>query len=230
MSRYRRPSGAGEPLNRPKPVGGWSAWLLCLVLAVGGLSTAPGDAAAQDMDLLVSTQWSLLDRILAFDRSFEDRASDGIVVGVLYQSLYRPSINARNQVEDEAGALDGIVLGSNSRLVSFDLADVEDVMDLGARLEAEGVDFLYVTPLRGQDLPGLASLAGTLAIPTFTGVREYLNAGLGVGMAMRGGRPEILVNLEACRAQGMDLDAQFLRLATVLGHDDQDPFPPEPGL
>ena len=40
--------------------------------------------------------------------------------------------------------------------------------------------------------------------------------GLAVGVGLRGKKPEILINLEAARAEGADFNAQLLRLARIV--------------
>jgi len=174
--------------------------------------------SAQEMDLTPADQVSVLGRILAFDRSFAARADDGLVVGILYQRGYRPSLLAHNDVRTATAAIKGGILGSGEvRLVSI---DASSGADLQKELRDGEVDLLYVAPMRAQDVREVARVTTALRIPTFTGVRDYMVAGLGIGVGQRGGRPEILVNLEATRSQGMDLNAQFLRVVTMIKPDD----------
>jgi ABC-type sugar transport system substrate-binding protein len=166
------------------------------------------------MDLPVATQWSILDRVLAYDRTFAARSEDGIVVGILYQSAFWPSRQAFEEIQStSAESATGVLATEELRVVGI---EASTTLDLSERLEAEGVDLLYIAPVRASDIVAAVRAATDLRIPTFTGVRDFLGAGVGLGVGQRGGRPEILVNLPVTRAQGMDLDAQFLRLVTMI--------------
>jgi hypothetical protein len=185
------------------------------IVAASLLPTTP--IMAQEMDLPVDVQWSLLDKVLVWDRAFASRTEDGTVVGVLYQSGYRPSLLARDQVLAAADRLeDGVLARSRITLVPLDASTPQA---LRAELTTNKVDLLYVAPLRAYDLRRASAAAAELGVVTFTGVREFMTQGMGIGAGLRGGRREVLVNLEAARAQGMDLDAQLLGSVTVIKRD-----------
>jgi hypothetical protein len=49
-----------------------------------------------------------------------------------------------------------------------------------------------------------------------TGVPEYVERGLAIGVGVKGERPEIVINLDASRAEGAELNAQVLRIARIV--------------
>jgi hypothetical protein len=199
--------------DRSRPFKGLPA-LLCAWTAMILLLAAAGAASAQEMALPVGIQWSLFDRILAFDRTFEQRSQGHFVVGVLHQSRNRASANAHDEFLAAVGKGPDLVLtAGRTRLVSIEATGPSE---LRRRLQEEGVHVLYVAPLRAVDLSQVAAVAADLGIVTFTGVREYMEDGFGIGLGIRGGRPEILVNLDVCRAVGMGLSSELLKLATVI--------------
>jgi hypothetical protein len=51
---------------------------------------------------------------------------------------------------------------------------------------------------------------------TLTGMPEYVEAGVAIGIGERGGRPLIRVNLDASRAQGASLAAELLAISDVV--------------
>lgn len=191
-------------------------WVLALLSV-----TIPGNLAAQEMGLPVESQWSLFDRILAFDRTFKDRTRDQLVVGVLFQEANRASRNARNDILEASLSVPSRMLRSET--IRFVSLEASTAGELRRRLEQEGVDILYVTPLRAHDIAAVSQVSGDLGVVTMTGVREYVEDGIGLGLGMRGGRPEILVNLDVCRKAGMDLSSELLKLATVLASEPDGP-------
>jgi hypothetical protein len=65
-------------------------------------------------------------------------------------------------------------------------------------------------------MKAVRELSRRTGVRTVTGVPHYVEDGLGIGIDLRGGRPEIMVNLVASRAEGGDLDAQLLKLARIV--------------
>lgn len=166
------------------------------------------------MALPAMTQWSLFDRILAFDRTFAERAEDQLVVGIMYQRRNRVSSTAREEILAASREIPGRVLDPEQ--VRFVSLEPSSTTSLRRRMKDEGVDVLYLTPMRAQNAAQIAAVASELSVVTLSGVREYIDDGVGIGLGSRGGRPEILVNLEVCRSVGMDLNSELLRLATVV--------------
>jgi hypothetical protein len=185
-------------------------WAACLSL---GLALAPAAAVAQEMAMPLESQWALLDRILAYDRTFDDRASDGLVVGVLYQSRYRPSLAAHDEILGLSRRLSLQLAGRNVRIVSI---EVTTPFEVAAQIAEAGVDALYFTPLRAARIEELAAVSIEHRLATLTGVREYVGLGVAIGLDLRGGYPEILVNLAQSRSQGMDLSSELLKLNAIV--------------
>lgn len=173
-----------------------------------------GEAFAQQMPVPVDVQVPILLKVLSFDRRIADARGEKLVVGVLYQSGFRDSSAVKDRVLDALSRA-----GSNGPanrplvVVSVDGDGKEGVDKSLTRL---GVKVLYVTPLRAFDLSSLVSASRRSGILTLTGVPEYVASGLSVGVDLRQDRPRILVNLGAARAEGADLAAPLLGLASLV--------------
>ena len=60
-------------------------------------------------------------------------------------------------------------------------------------------------------------MARTYAITTATGVPEFVQRGIAVGIGMKADKkPDILINLPSSRSEGSEFDASLLRIATVV--------------
>ena len=81
---------------------------------------------------------------------------------------------------------------------------------------ASGADVLYITPMRAVDLGSITKQTRAAARVTLTGVPEYVDAGIAVGVDLQGERPRILINLAAARAEGADFDSRLLKLAKIV--------------
>jgi hypothetical protein len=163
---------------------------------------------AQDVAVPVEVQVPLFIKILSFDRTLGSRPAGPLIVGVLYQGEYRASADIASQVRR---ALKDS--GEDLRIVSIDLDHTPDLLNA---LSHQHLHVLYVSPLRAIDLKTVTITSRQVGVRTVTGVPKYVEDGLGIGIDLKGERPEIVVNLLASRAEGSDLDAQLLKLARIV--------------
>jgi hypothetical protein len=180
-----------------------------LLLLFGGSRPA----SAQAMDLPIETQIPIFLKLLTFDRNLETRAGAELVVAILFQGGNRESLIVRRQAEAElkkaAQAFEGLII----RIV---VIDVEAESDLARRLQDDGVDAIYVSPLRAVDIREILKVTRAARVRSFSGVTRFVNQGVAMGVTMRGDLPQILVNLAAAREEGADYPAQVLKLARLV--------------
>jgi hypothetical protein len=187
------------------------AVLLLVLLAGGGLS---GQESPVPLDL----QYSLILKVLSFDRNFKGRVGSEIVIGIAYQRSFRTSLNIKDELlraAQQVRAED--TEGASVRLVPIDVAAEGD---LAAILAKENVKFLYITPLRAFDVRKLASVCREKRILSLTGVPDYTELGISVGFGVKGERPEIIINLLGAQAEGADFSSRLLSLARVIEKQD----------
>lgn len=189
----------------------------CLRLGVGALLVLCAGAttlAAQEMAVPVETQVPILAKILEFNRKLAGGQEGELVIGILYQRRYRTSVNVADEVQQAVKRLPaGVVQGRKIRTVAIAL---DEQADLAAVLRSEEIDVLYVAPLRAADLNALRATCRASQVTTVTGVPEYVERGLAIGIGVKGERPEIVINLDASRAEGAELNAQVLRIARIV--------------
>ena len=181
-----------------------------LTLLLGG-----GSAQAQKMAAPAEVQVPLLFKILTFDRRLATRPpGDVMVIAVVFQTGYRASLVARNQIVDALKAMeDSTISGHPVRWVAVEWIDEEQVR---LALIRERTDVVYVTPLRGVELHPLVRTARAAGMTTFTGVPLYVEQGVALSIGIVRERPQIIVNLAAARAEGSDFTSQLLRLCKVI--------------
>lgn len=172
-----------------------------------------GTVRAQEMAVPVEVQIPLFLKILTFDRNLKKRVGDEIVIGIVYQRKFKRSRMVKDQVVD--------VIGESSlwkvadipvRQVSIDL----DTVDLGSAVSKNEIDILYITPMRALGMEKIADITRAKKIMTLTGVPDYVESRLAVGIGIKGRKPWIIINLSAARAEGADFSSQLLKLAKVI--------------
>ncbi len=184
--------------------------ILALVMTV---LTVSAIADAQEMSVPLDVQVQLMARIFSFDRAMDTRTKEGLTIGILYQERFRTSVNTADEVED----LLPTAAWPADRSVRVVRIAWENRADAERAMREQHIGILYVTPLRSVDLQEVGDLCGTQRLPAFTGVSSYVNDGIPLGVAQRGGKAAILVNLPAARRAGTDLSSQVLHIAEVIG-------------
>jgi len=180
-----------------------------IAVAIGVIhASTPADAHAQDMDVPVQMQVALFLKVLTFDRNLVVSPASEIVVGVVFQSGYRASVNAKNV------AMAALQVTGNSRKIRAIAIDL-DRETLVTALPRYRPSVLYVAPLRAIEIGDLATTARNANITTVTGVPEYISLGLAVSVKLQGERPKLVINAEAAKAEGADFSAELLNLAQI---------------
>lgn len=182
------------------------------VLALLGLISASA-ASSQEVPVPGKLQAQLWVRVLSFDRALSAGAGKTLVLGILVQRHHRASLDAATEIFAAIEAL-GPATGSETKLRPV-LVDL-DHEGLGARLDQLDVAVLYVTPLRAMTVADVVRETRARGVRTITGVPQYVRDGLAIGLAVRDDRPEVLINLEAARAEGADLSSQLLNVARLV--------------
>jgi hypothetical protein len=75
---------------------------------------------------------------------------------------------------------------------------------------------LYITPLLNVDFRSITATTRLYDVTTLTGVRDYVHLGISVGLGAMAERPEIILNLTAAEAEGINFSSRLLSIATVI--------------
>ena len=183
----------------------------CLILTV--LLTAVV-ARPQDLDVPMNIQLPLLLKVLSADRNLRERAGAELMIGVIYQQRYRASVNTMEAILEVGGqsALSPFP-DQPLRLVAI---PVDNAGVIDSLLAAHEVDVCYLAPLRATGLAPILSATRARRIVTCTGVPEYIESGVAIGFDAKGGKPQIVINIEAAKAEGIDFSSQLLKLARII--------------
>lgn len=166
---------------------------------------------AQEMEVPVQVQLALFAKIISFNRAMRPASESEFVLGILYQTAVRAS----SQVAEEAIAIASRMTfgGRNVRIVAMPIAAMSDV---DAAIRKANLDALYVTPLRSPDIDMISRGSQRHKVLTLTGVPDFVEDGLAVGIALKGNRPQVVINLRASKAEGADFSSQLLSIAKII--------------
>jgi hypothetical protein len=178
---------------------------LGLVLGLMVLVRAAAVAAAEPMPLAPDLQVPLILKILTYDRHFEAKAGNDLVIGIVYAPADAGSVKAANDVSDTLYRFAGKTvkrLAIRYFLIEF--------------TTPENLERSIVAPGNAKNLPDLIKVSQARGITTATGVPDYVRRGVSVGIGISDDRPQILINLPSTKLEGSEFDASLLRIATVL--------------
>ena len=155
----------------------------------------------------VEVQLVLFTKIWRLDRNFD---SAGVVtVVIVYQAGYRDSVLVKDDFVATVGRLKLPI-----RCIPLEVGSGELLRKGLSEIRAAVV---YVTPLRSVDVAEIARISRGRGLRTITGVPEYVEEGIAVGIGERKDRPLIIINLQGARAEGSDFSSQLLSLARIVG-------------
>jgi hypothetical protein len=155
-----------------------------------------------------SQQVSLLLKILTFDRALDRNEADLRIV-VVEDPLDPISSAFADELSAELALYDGQRIGKRTLR-----AMRRSVRDLLAKDDST-VEVLYLAPGLAGEIPRVLAWSSRNDSFTFSGVPELEAKGIGVWLGVGDTSPKIRINLTQVRAEGRDLDARLLSLATV---------------
>lgn len=168
---------------------------------------------AQEIAVPIDIQYPLFLKILTFDRNLKARVGAEIVIGVVYQKKFRVSFLT---CEEFVTAINTSPIKKIEKLpVKYVLIDL-DSTEISTALSNNAVDMLYVTPLRAVEIKQIVGICHDRHLTTLTGVVDYVEQGLGIGIGIKDKKPKIIINLPASKAEGLDFSSELLKLAKII--------------
>ena len=179
--------------------------LLCILLSA--LSSA------QTMPVPINVQFPLLIKVLSFERTLIGKAGNEIVIGILYYRKNKSSNDVHEEILDLVRSAKPKIGSSTVRCVPIEM---NEGMDLSTQLNRYQIQALYITPMRAIDVESIASTCQSNHILSMTGVIDYLDSGIALGVGIHQDKPQIIVNLSEAKAEGADFSSKLLRLAKII--------------
>jgi len=183
--------------------------LLCLSLLVSRTS------GAEEVPVPARIQIPILLKILTFDRNFEDRVRSQLKIGILYTEEDPLSRQAKDDIVD---VLTRYADKTIRRLpITYVLMRYTTEQNMAEFAKSQGINVFYVAPGNAKHLAALLRISQKHRIITVTGVPQYVERGVTVGLELKSdNKTRILINLKSSKMEGALFDANLLRLATVL--------------
>jgi len=163
----------------------------------------------------------LLIKVLKFERQTNPRPGEPFVIAIISQKA--DSVSA--WLASDWLALNDRLKQQNTRIydrpVSIAALDLDssrpDLFE--EKLRQAGVDLVYLGALNLKDnsmlIKNICQLCTRLKIGTFTANPEQLDSGVALAFSLGKEKAEIIINLEAARAQGLNFSSRLLHLVNI---------------
>jgi hypothetical protein len=172
-------------------------------------------AGTEPMPFKPDVQIALLLKILTYDRSFSVKNKSGVKIGVVFVAADPESVAVKDEIlKTLALVADRTIKNVPIKAVAL---EYKDPKSLAATVRSEGINVFYIAPGNAASLQELLRMSHTRGITTATGVPEYVQRGVAIGIGIKADKkPDILINLPSSRQEGSEFDASLLRIATVV--------------
>jgi hypothetical protein len=169
---------------------------------------------AQQMAVPIDVQIPLLLKVLSLEKKNLPSSSFAYTIGIIYQDGYDASIKAKDQIF--------ALLNSNTftlsggREVKFVPIVIGKDKKLSHLFCEQHFDAVYITPLRLIDMNDLSMMTKKRKILSLTGLPEYVEEGVAIGIGIDGDKAEVIMNLTSTREEGADFSSKILNLVRLI--------------
>jgi hypothetical protein len=184
-------------------------WRLGFVV---GLLVAPAPARAQEVP--PERQVLILGRALAYDDEIKNRAGDDVTIAVLAKTGNPASEALAATMLKAFRGIGGVKVQGLS--LKFTQLGFSNGPTLQSSLASANVDVLYVCAGLEGDLPAVIEATRKRRIVSIGSRPEHVDRGVALGVFQVDGKPTIVVNLPAAKAEGSAFSSDLLRLAKVI--------------
>ena len=165
------------------------------------------------MPLPAGEQLNVLLKALTFDRNLKERRGERLTIGIVYQDSFKKSMQVKDEMIEAFKTIPiKEIFGYSLHVVPIDLR----LISLEEAVTTQDVGILYITPLNSYDIQKISELSRRKGVITLSGVPQYSEQGIAVTVGKKGETPQIIINLDAARAEGADFSSQLLKMAKIV--------------
>ncbi len=166
-----------------------------------------------DVSVPLKLQAQLIARIASFDRNFGPRSGGNALVLLIEKP---GDAHSTHVVHALATALRELTdIGGLPKTIQ--IVDYQDAAALAQTVIRAKPAILYFSVGLEGEMKAIARALNGLDLLTIGATGVFADGGANVGFDLEGSRPKLVINLETAKAQNVDLKAQLVKLAHVVG-------------
>jgi hypothetical protein len=177
------------------------------------LALAGGIASAQQ-DVPPERQVLILARALSYDDDIKSRVGDDVHLAIVSKPGNSTSEQMAAVMQKAFRGISSVkVQGLPLRLSALVFSSGSA---LASAVSSQGIDVLYVCAGLEADLPAIIEVSRKSRALSIGSREDHMVRGLALGVLPVEGKPTIIVNLGAAKAEGAAFSSDLLRLAKVI--------------
>lgn len=185
--------------------------ILCWLPIVALLLSGSGFRTS--LRISAEEQYLLFMKVLSYNRNLSQQVGDTLKIGIVFQEKYRASMISNK--EFAAAAKKSDFNHVNGIPISCSSLPYKNNDQLLKDIEAEGIDVLYISPLRTVNIEDILKVSREHDLITLTAQVAYCDAGVSTSLEVINERVRIVINLEGAIEEGTDYSSQLLKLALI---------------
>lgn len=183
------------------------SWLSLVVLLLTSFEVrTPSGISAKE-------QYLLFMKVLSYNRNLSQQVGDTLKIGIVFQEKFRTSMISHR--EFTAAAKDSDFKNINGIPIICKSIPLGDIDQFVRDVKSDGIDVLYISPLRAVNIEDILELSRGHDLITLTAQVEYCEAGVSTSLELINERVRIVINLEGAKEEGTDYSSQLLKLALI---------------
>jgi hypothetical protein len=165
-------------------------------------------------DTTKSRSGAIFARVLSYELTLDQRVGENIGVVIVYKKGERASQAIADEWHRALSELSSVKIKNRSL---FALTAAYDAAMLGRLIEERGADVLLASDgLSTEEMLGLRRLAQTNRLLSAANSVEQVDRYMTLCVTESDGKPEIVINLETARLEGISFSSKLLHLARVI--------------
>lgn len=169
---------------------------------------------SQSIVVPVDIHLPILFKVMSLEKKTNKSDLEIFVVAVVYEGSNEKSVTVKNEIllfnkSKQFELLDG----KSVHFVTIDIGDTKDIQTL---LHETNPCAIYIAPLTPNVLRQVISTTQKEKILSITGVPEYVDEGVSIGIGVKGDYPEIIINLAASKGEGAEFSSKVLGVARII--------------
>ncbi|MBI2428979.1 MAG: YfiR family protein, partial [Ignavibacteriales bacterium] len=169
---------------------------------------------SQTIVVPVEIHLPILFKVLNLEKGMSKSDTATCIVAIVYESSNASSIAVMNEIVAFGKREHQNLMEDKS--VRFVAVDIHETKNIQALLHKTKAHVLYVAPITPDALQMITNASQKEKMLSMTGVPEYVDDGVSLGVGVKGDSPEIIINLTSSREEGSEFSSKVLGVARIV--------------
>ncbi len=169
---------------------------------------------SQSIVVPVDIHLPILFKVLSLEKKTNKPDLETFVMAVVFEGSNEKSVAVKNEILSfSRNGLYEFLDGKSARFITIDISNTKNIQALLQEINPHAV---YIAPMSQGVLQSVMGITQKEKILSITGVPEYVDEGVSIGIGVKGDYPEIIINLAASKGEGAEFSSKVLGVARII--------------